>query len=357
MQEVTRRGNRCVGFSFGDQIQSTATKRAFGFVGNLKKMNRTIGSSGIEVTPVAMGCWPIAGMTSIDVNDRDSLATLHSAFDQGINFFDTAYCYGANGESEKLIASALGSHRNEIVIATKAGIHWDQDKVRHIDGRPEKILAEVDESLQRLDTDHVELLYHHAPDPNVSVADSAGAFREVLDSGKALTIGVSNYSIKQMEEFASVCPIQAVQPPFNMLQRDIESDILPYCIEKNISVMCYWPLMKGLLAGKLSRDHVFAANDGRAKYPMFQGEEWQKNQDFVDELRKIAEEVGKTVSQVVINWTIQQPGITVALCGAKRSFQIEESAGGFGWELTAVQLDKISKAIERRGKVITKAPV
>ncbi len=357
MQEVARRGNRCVGFSFGDQIQSTDTKRAFGFVRNLTKMNRTIGSSGIEVTPVAMGCWPIAGMTSIDVNDAASLATLRAAFDAGINFFDTAYCYGAAGESEKLIATALGSYRSEIVIATKAGIHWDENTVRHLDGRPEKILEEVDESLQRLKTDHVELLYHHAPDPNVSVADSAGAFREVLDSGKALTIGVSNYSIKQMEEFASVCPIQAVQPPYNMLQRDIESDILPYCMEKNISVMCYWPLMKGLLAGKLSRDHVFAANDGRAKYPMFQGEEWQKNQDFVDELRGIAMEVGKTVSQVVINWTIQQPGITVALCGAKRPNQIEESAGGCGWELSQFNLDRITAAIERRGKVITADPV
>ena len=320
-------------------------------------MKRKIGSSEIEVTPVAMGCWPIAGMTSIDVNDRDSLATLRSAFDQGINFFDTAYCYGASGESEKLIASALGTRRNEIVIATKAGIHWDHDKVRHIDGRPEKILAEVDESLQRLETDRVELLYHHAPDPNVPIADSAAAFREVLNSGKALTIGVSNYSVEQMDEFSSVCPIQAVQPPYNMLQREIELDILPYCLERGISAMCYWPLMKGLLAGKLSRDHVFAANDGRAKYPMFQGDEWKKNQDFVDELRKIAEEVGKTVSQVVINWTIQQPGITVALCGAKRANQIEESAGGFGWELSAVQLEKISNAIECRGKVITKNPV
>ena len=125
---------------------------------------REIGNSGIEVTPVAMGCWPIAGMTSIDVNDLDSLKTLEAAIESGVNFFDTAYCYGANGESEKLMAQALGPVRDQLVIATKAGIHWDEEGVRHVDGRPEKIVSQLDESLRRLQTDQVELLYHHAPD-------------------------------------------------------------------------------------------------------------------------------------------------------------------------------------------------
>ena len=135
------------------------------------------------------------------------------------------------------------------------------------------------------------------------------AFRQILDSGKALAIGVSNYSIKQMDEFSSVCPIQAVQPPFNMLQRDIESDILPYCMEKNISVMCYWPLMKGLLAGKLSRDHVFSRRmmDER-NTQCFRAKSGKRIRTLLTSFAKIAEEVGKTVSQVVINWTIQQPG-------------------------------------------------
>lgn len=320
-------------------------------------MKRTIGTTSIEVTPVAMGCWPIAGMTSIDVNRDDSLRTLRAALDSGINFFDTAYCYGAHGESERLIAEALGTRRDEIVIATKAGIHWDDAKVRHFDGRPERILEEFKQSLERLNTDRVELLYHHAPDPAVDVAESARAFREILDAGKALSIGVSNYSVEQMEAFQKVCPISAVQPYYNMLQREIEQDILPWCQQHQVSVMCYWPLMKGLLAGQLARDHVFAPDDGRRKYPMFHGEEWEKNQDFVDVLRKIAEEAGRTVSQVVINWTIHRPGITVALCGAKRAYQIEETAGAMGWQLAPEHVNQINEAIQQRGPIVSKAAV
>lgn len=320
-------------------------------------MKRFIGQTQIEITPVAMGCWPIAGMTSIDVNDSDSLKTLHAALDSGINFFDTAYCYGADGESEKLISQALGARRDEIVLATKGGIHWDENRVRHVNGRPDKIVNEFDESLRRLNTDRVELLYHHAPDPDIDVADSASAFRQILDSGKALSIGVSNYTVEQLENFQQVCPVSAVQPHYNMLQREIEAELLPWCIDHQVSVTCYWPLMKGLLAGQLKRDHQFKPNDGRKKYPMFQGKEWEKNQDFVDQLRVIAKEIGKTVSQVVVNWTLNRPGITAALCGAKRDYQIIETAGAMGWELSEDHTTRINQAIADRGEIISQAAV
>ena len=313
-------------------------------------MKRKLGQTAIEITPVAMGCWPIAGMTSLQVNDTDSLATLHSAFDSGINFFDTAYCYGANGESEKLIAKAFGNKREQIVIASKCGIHWDENLERHTNGKPTKLKAECEESLNRLQTDCVDLLYLHAPDPNVPVSESAGALLELLNEGKARSIGVSNFNVDQLNEFNSVCPITALQPPYNILQRQAEKELIPWCRENHVSVINYWPLMKGLLAGKLARDHKFDPKDGRAKYPMFQGEEFQRNHDFVDELRELADSIGKTVSQVVINWTIKQPGITSALCGAKRAYQIEESAGGMGWELSSEQLSKIDQALERRGE-------
>ena len=137
-----------------------------------------------------------------------------------------------------------------------------------------------------------------------------------------------------------------------MLQRDIEKDTLPWCRERGIAVCVYWPLLKGLLAGKLPRDHVFRPGDGRAKYPMFQGDEWQKNQDFLDELRAIAADTGKTVAQVVINWTIQQPGITVALCGAKRPDQIRDTAAALGWRLSAEHMAQIAQALARRGQPV-----
>ena len=317
---------------------------------------RTIGRTDIRVTPVAMGCWPITGISSIDVNETSSLATLEAALDAGINFFDTAYCYGYEGESERMIARALGHRRDEIVIATKAGLHWKQHE-QQWDARPQTIRRECDESLRRLNTDRVELYYLHAPDPNTPVAETAGAFRELMEAGKILSAGVSNFTVELLEAFHAVCPVSACQPHYNMLQREIEADVLPWCVDHGVSLMVYWPLMKGLLAGKLPRDHVFDPKDGRAKYPMFQGDEWQKNQDFLDRLRPIAEETDSTLAQVVINWTIQRPGITVALCGAKRPEQIRDNAAAMTWKLTPQQITRIDQAITDRGPCVSRGAV
>jgi aryl-alcohol dehydrogenase-like predicted oxidoreductase len=311
---------------------------------------RELGNTGVMVTPVAMGCWPIAGMTSLDVNEADSLATLHAAWEAGINFFDTAYCYGLDGLSERLIAQAFGKRREQVAIATKCGLHWNSPTTREHDARPATLRREFEESLKRLQTDHVELLYLHAFDPRTPIAETAAEFRRILESGKTRSIGVSNLTLPQLQEFHAVCPVSAIQPPYNMLQRDIEADLLPWCRERNIAVNIYWPLMKGLLAGRLPRDFKLQPGDGRAKYPMFQGEEWVKNQDFLDELRTIAQELDKTVAQLVVNWTIHQPGITSALCGAKRPYQIQESAGGMGWKMPASAWERVETALKRRGQ-------
>ena len=318
---------------------------------------RRLGQTDLFVSPIALGCWPIAGMTSLNVTEASSLATLEACPDLGINFLDTAYCYGAHGESEDLIRRALGHRRDEMVIATKGGIHWADDGSMAKDGSPERLRWECEESLRRLDTDRVELLYLHAADPNVPVAESAGALKDLLDEGKTRSVGASNLSVEQLEEFQAVCPLTAVQPHYNMLQREIEADVLPWCCERGISVCVYWPLLKGLLAGKLARDHVFLPGDGRAKYPMFQGEEWRKNQDIVERLRAIAEEIGKSVAQLVINWTIHREGITAALCGAKRPDQVEENAGAGGWSLTEEQLGRVDEALAERGTPVTRAAV
>jgi aryl-alcohol dehydrogenase-like predicted oxidoreductase len=317
---------------------------------------REIGRTGILVTPIAMGCWPIAGITSIDVTEANSLATLEAAFDAGINFFDTAYSYGFEGESERMIGRVLGSRRDQIVIATKGGIHWE-NRVQQKDARPETLQRQCEESLIRLNTDRIDLYYLHAPDPKTPVWESATALKGLLDAGKIRSVGVSNFTRQQLAEFHAVCPISAYQPHYNMLQREIESSQLPWCIEHNVSVMVYWPLLKGLLAGKLPRDYPFDPKDGRRKYPMFQGEEWQKNQDFLDTLRPLAAETGSTLAQVVLNWTIQRPGITVALCGAKRPDQIRDNAATMTWQLTPDQIARIDAAITTRGSVISRAAV
>src|SRR5262245_10746133 len=186
---------------------------------------RRLGSTGLLSTPVAMGCWPIAGITSIDVTEAASLATLRAAYDAGINHFDTAFVYGYAGESERLIARALGPLRDRILIASKCGLHWENGKQAH-DARPATIRNECAESLRRLNTDRIDLYYLHAPDPAVPLAETAAALRGLLEAGDVRAVGVSNLkSIAQFEEFAAVCPITACQPHYNMLQREIEHDI------------------------------------------------------------------------------------------------------------------------------------
>jgi aryl-alcohol dehydrogenase-like predicted oxidoreductase len=322
---------------------------------------RILGNTGIKITPVAMGCWPIAGVTSIDVSEANSLATLEAAVDAGINHFDTAYCYGYAGESERMIARALSHRRDEIVIASKGGIHWETDasgkKTQGKDGSPKTLKQQCETSLQRLGTDRVELYYLHAPDPKIPIEESAGAIKELWEEGKILSAGVSNVNLRELQAFAAVCPLSAYQPHYNMLQREIEAAELPWCVENHVSVLVYWPLMKGLLAGKLARDHEFDPKDGRRKYPMFHGTEWQKNQDFLDELRPIAEELNKPLAEVIINWTIHRPGITAALSGAKRPDQIRESAAALTWVLSAEQTRRINQAIQKRGEIVSRSAV
>jgi len=318
---------------------------------------RPLGKTDLRISPVALGCWPIAGLTSPGVTDENSIATIRACFDLGVNHLDTAHMYGATGESERLIARALGSRRDEIVLATKGGLYLDPKGKRHHDASPAMLRRQCEESLQRLGTDRVELLYLHAPDPNVPLAESAGALRRLLEEGKTRAVGVSNVTLRQLETFAADCPLAAYQPHYNMLQREIEADTLPWCREHGVAVVVYWALLKGLLAGRIERDHVFAETDSRRKYAMFHGEEWQKNHDLVDELREIAKDCGHTVADLVINWTIHQPGITAALCGAKRPEQIRETAGAMNWTLGEEPRTAIDRALALRGTPQTEMPI
>jgi aryl-alcohol dehydrogenase-like predicted oxidoreductase len=315
--------------------------------------HRRIGDTNLSIAPVALGCWPMAGVTTTDVSDADSVATIREAAEHGINHLDTAYVYGRHGESDRLIRQAIEGVRDKWVIASKVGVHWQGAEMQTC-GRPETLRRECDELLQRLGTDHVELLYLHSPDPQTPIAASAEALGQLQAEGKTLAVGVSNCSLEQIVAFHAVTPIAAVQLPYNMLQRDIERKTLPWCREHHVSALVYWPLMKGLLAGKLPRDHVFAADDSRRDYPMYQGEEWERNQDFVDVLRELAEEHDCTVAQLVIAWTIAQPGITAALCGAKRPSQIRETAEALRHPLTTAELSIIDQAIIVRGHAAAK---
>jgi aryl-alcohol dehydrogenase-like predicted oxidoreductase len=318
---------------------------------------RQLGQSDLSISSVAMGCWPITGMTSLDVNEADSSATLEAAANAGINFFDSAYCYGKNGESEYLIHQALGDRRDELVIATKGGISWAADGSRAIDGSASTLRTQCEESLERLNTDRIDLYYLHAPDPNTAIEESASAIAELIRSGKVRYAGASNCNVAQLESFHSICPLTAVQPHYNMLQREIEADILPWAEKNQVGTVVYWPLLKGLLSGKLSRDFVFRPGDGRAKYPMFQGEEWKRNQAYMDTLRELAEELNRSVTEIVINWTIHQSNITSALCGAKRPYQVVDSAQAMTFRLSEEALKIIEQALNKRGVPATTGAV
>ena len=317
---------------------------------------RPLANTGMLISEVGLGCWPIAGMTSAGTNETHSIATIQACFELGINHLDTAYMYGSKGESESLIAKALGARRKEMIIATKGGFHFDSEGKQVHDASPATLRRECEESLRRLNTDRVELYYLHAPDKNVPLSESAGELKRLKDEGKILSVGVSNLNLTQLCEFVAECPVVAFQPPYNMLQREIELDTLPWCREHGVAVLVYWPLMKGLFAGKLNPQQL-DPHDNRNKYPQFRGEEWQRNLALVEKLRIIAKNAGHSVAQLAVNWILTQPGITCALCGAKRPDQVQENAGASGWALSADQLDAIDQALRERGRAKVVSPV
>lgn len=307
---------------------------------------RQLGSSHLQVSPVALGCWPIAGISSLDVNDMDSLKTIERAIDCGINFFDTAYSYGYSGQSDLLLARALAGRTERVIIASKVGTHYDQAGQRITDGRPETLISHTQQSIQRLGLDRIDLLYLHTPDPLVPIEESADAFVELISSGLIQFAGVSNVNLQQLKRFHERCPLIAVQPYFNMFQQEVVAQLRDYCLAENIAIACYWVLMKGLLAGKMARDHKFDPCDRRLTYPIFQGSQWQHAQDLLDVLRQTANEINCTVAQLVTAWTLAQPGITVALCGAKRPQQIEETARAGSLKLAPEVIKRISDRVD-----------
>ena len=322
---------------------------------------RPLGSSPISVGPLGLGCWPLAGMTRAGVTREAAVATVRAAIDAGITHLDTAYCYGEQGESERAIRAALAAvgpaARDAVVIAGKCGIHWAPDESRDpprrqvLDGRPERIRAEVVESLARLGTDRLDLLYLHAPDPTIPIEDSAGELRRLLEAGKARAIGLSNAKLDDLERFSAVCPLTACQMHFNMLQREIEREILPWCLRRGVAMVVYWPLMKGLLAGTMHKGQVFPTSDSRHKYPMFKGAEFARNLDFADALRPIAARLGVALPDLVLAWTAEQPGITSVLFGATSPEQVAENARALACDLDTESRQAIAAAITARGQV------
>jgi aryl-alcohol dehydrogenase-like predicted oxidoreductase len=201
------------------------------------------------------------------------------------------------------------------------------------------------------------MLYLHAPDPTIPIEDSAGELARLLHAGKTRAVGLSNASLDQLERFAAACPLSACQMHYNMLQREIEAEILPWCRDRGVAMFVYWPLMKGLLAGRMTRDLVFPTTDSRHKYPMFNGTEFQRNLDFVESLRPVAHRLGCTLPDLVLAWTAEQPGITCVLFGATSPEQVGTDAHALTCELDDDARAAIASAIRDRGPVANRRAV
>ena len=275
---------------------------------------------------IVFGLWPVAGVTTVGVTVADAESTMAAAIEAGITEFDTAFSYGYDGESDRLLGKFVAPDRDRFRIIGKVGQRYDSERHRVIDGSPETLTADAEASLLRMGVECVDVLMLHCVDPNIPVERSAEAMATLKRRGLCKETGVCNVTPEQRRRFAGAAECQAIQCPLNLLQQDSLAELIPDCAANNCGVYVFWSLMKGLLAGKITRDHVFAEGDSRPGYPIFQGEARERAHRVVDGLQLIGNDAGFTVAQLSIGWAMSQPGVTGVLVGARRPEQIQETA-------------------------------
>jgi len=285
---------------------------------------------------IALGTWAIGGWMWGGTDEKESIRTIHAAVDQGINLIDTAPIYG-QGRSEEIVGEALWQHRRResVILATKVGIDWTNGRVERNSSRP-RIMQELNDSLRRLQTDYIDIYQVHWPDPVVPIEETAETLRELHEEGKIRAIGVSNYSPEEMKRFQAVAPLHTIQPPYNLFEREIELDVLPYASSRHITALTYGALCRGLLGGALTADHQFAKDDMRnSSDPKFQQPHFAEYLDAVSKLDAYAREhFGKRVIHLAVRWLLDQPGVGIALWGARHPEQLAPIKEVGGWSLT-----------------------
>jgi aryl-alcohol dehydrogenase-like predicted oxidoreductase len=303
-----------------------------------------IPGTSLKVSPVAIGTWAIGGWMWGGTDEAESIATIRAAFEHGINVVDTAPVYGF-GRSEEIVGKAIaeGRLRSDVLIATKAGLQWDGGKVSRNASRA-RILREVEDSLRRLRTDYIDIYQVHWPDPLVTIEETADAMLMLLAQGKIRAIGVSNFSVLQMERFRRVAPLHVLQPPYNLFERGIEIDLLPYCRRNKIAMLGYGALCRGLLSGRMRIDTVFGGDDLRRTDPKFVNPRFAQYLAAVYRLDRFARQrYGKRAIHLAVRWMLDQ-GITTALWGARHPDQLQPVDEVTGWSLDAsakAEIDEI----------------
>jgi aryl-alcohol dehydrogenase-like predicted oxidoreductase len=305
-----------------------------------------IPGTSLQVSRVTLGTWAIGGWMWGGTDEAESIATIRAAIERGINVIDTAPAYGF-GSSEEIVGKALaeGGLRSRVLIATKVGLQWERGNVSRNASRA-RILQEIEDSLRRLQTDHIDIYQVHWPDPLVAIEETAETMGTLFEQGKIRAIGVSNFSVTQMERFKRVAPLHVLQPPFNLFERGIEQSVLPYCGKNNIATFGYGALCRGLLSGRMRQDSTFNGDDLRRTDPKFQQPRFAQYLAAVERLDRLAQErFGKRVIQLAIRWTLDA-GITTALWGARHPDQLVPVDEVSGWHIDAAAKTEIDRILK-----------
>jgi len=322
---------------------------------------RQLGTSDVQVTPVALGAWAIGGWLWGGTDDAAAMAGIRKAVDLGMTTIDTAPVYGF-GHSETVVGQTIQGRRDRVQLLTKFGLRWDlTEGKRHFathdnQGRPvtihqyagaQSVVEECERSLRRLGTDHIDLYQQHWPDPTTPVEDTMEACARLLKQGKIRAVGLSNHGPDLMDRARTVVPLAANQPPYSMLRRGIEKDVVPYCRENHIGLVVYSSLQNGILSGKVQMDRTFPETDLRSHNPYYRPENRRRILGFLDAaVRPAAEAHQATIAQVVLNWTIHRPGITTALVGVRNPAQAADNAGAAAFTLTPAETAAIDDALD-----------
>jgi aryl-alcohol dehydrogenase-like predicted oxidoreductase len=318
---------------------------------------RKLGTSDLELSTVTFGAWAVGGWMWGGTEQNESVKAMHAAFDAGVTSFDTAPVYG-QGHSEKIVGKALKElPRYGIQILTKYGMRWDlkngdfamtsqDNNGNEIDiynyAAKDSVIKECEESLRRLQTDYIDLYQIHWPDSTTPIAETMEAIAQLKKEGKIREAAVCNYNVDQLKEASKHVDIISDQVPYSMLKRGIEEEVVPYCLDSGKGILAYSPLQRGLLTGKMQPGQKFGEGDGRANSPFYTDENIRRTNTFLDEIKPIAENHDATLAQLTIQWTLQQPGITIALVGARNPEQAAQNAAAADLELSDNELGKIN---------------
>ncbi len=324
---------------------------------NSKMEYRKFGKTEIQIPVVTFGGWAIGGWYWGGTDEKLSIEAIQKAIDLGINCIDTAPVYGF-GLGEEIVGKAIKGRRNEVIIATKCGLRWDSEDGEfffdtYFNGkryyvyknlRKKSIIEECERSLRRLNTDYIDIYQIHWPDKTTPIDESLEALTILKEQGKIREFGVNNFDANLLKEALKYTRIESNQVKYSLIDRWIEDELVPLCLENEISILAYSPLEQGLLTGKITMETEFKSGDLRKKQFYFQPENRKRVLDALEKIKPIAKERNVTLAQLVINWTFSQPGITTAIVGARTPEQVEENAGAVNFKLTQEEIQKIKEA-------------